>query len=88
MQDAIQRRYGFTYDPSRNPSPPVDKDGNLLYPPPRPLYGASKLTDDEIVAEHGEWCRNRCYYPESKAAVTQMIRDFEIPEDGIYRRWK
>ena len=78
MQDSVKARYGFIYDPRNNPPPPMDKNGKPLYPSyTAPLYGATKLTDEELIAEHGEWCRSRCVYQENKNAITAIMEEKE-----------
>lgn len=58
MYAAILARYGFGYDASRSAQPLLNRDGELLYPPPKPLY-VGNVDTDAMVREHGEWCLAR-----------------------------
>jgi hypothetical protein len=70
VQESALARYGFVYDPRNNP-PIMD------LPQAKPLHGVSKLSDKEIVREHGQWCLARCSSPRHRAEIQAMLDENE-----------
>lgn len=61
---SVHSRYGFIYDPSRNPLITEQRHA-------RPLHDPEDNTD--WVKEHGEWCLARCNYPENRQAIQELL---------------